>query len=58
MGLALTGPLLEFPEFLLGQRGKLQDGCSGDLRHRRWEYWIYGGGRRQEQRHQFPEEGS
>lgn len=55
LGMALTGPLLEFPEFLLGQRGKLQDGGSGGQRHRHRhrhrEYWVHSGGSPQEQCH-------
>lgn len=58
MRLALTGPLLKLPEFLLGQRGKFQDGGSGDLRHLHRESRVHSGGGQQEQRHQFPAEGS
>lgn len=58
-GLAVTGPLLERPEFLLGVREKRQDGGSGILRLRHREYWVCGGGGgSQQKRHQFPEEGS
>ena len=51
LGLTVTGPRLKLPEFSLGQREKPQDGGSRDLRHRRSEYWVYGGGGQHEQRH-------
>lgn len=58
-GLALTGRLREFPEFLLGLRGTRQDGGGGKQRPGHLDSWVCGdGGSQQTQRHQFPEKGS